>query len=669
MKKGSTVRSGFLLTVLGLVYCDITTSTLYVLKYIIAESGGTQAVSEAMILGSLSLILWSLLLLATFKGVLLLLRADNQGEGGHFSLYALVRKRGRWLLFPAALGGAALLADSFLTPALTMTAAVEGSRFLFSDAFPGTGIRGVMILVLFLLSALFFSQGFGNRRSGRLVGLVMLAWLLFIGTAGAVHVAGASTVLRAFDPRIGVNFLFSAKNSLGFALLGLVFLSVTGMEILYANLDCGGRKVIAQTWPFVLLCVSLSYLGQGAWLMKQLNDPAGISGVAVDPFFQMLPYGLRFPAFALGLAAAWSASRTVMNSCFTLVSEAIRLNLLPALEIQYPSDSVRQEYIPSINFLMWLFSCAAIIAFQGGQRMASAYGLAVIISVLMTGILFFVYSPADNSVTWISRLVALLFVILETGFLLASLEMQQAGGIAVLLLIFLMTAAMISWDQAEKIEKRFVSRLLLADFLPQLEKLRSDTNYMKLADNLVYFDNGNDMATVDQAILYSILDRGPKRAQSYWIVSVNTVSDPYYQNYRAESFGTDCVFRVQLDLGYKCSRPLTRYLRDVLLDMERQRIIPDSRKSYFLSDESSPGTFLYCIFQRRASGTEHFTTPDLWALRMRGLLQRLAGLREEWYTEEDTDYEVERVPLLFNEETPEVRLQCLLKNQEDSISS
>lgn len=662
MQSNRAVHSGFLLAALGMVYGDIGTSPLYVLKYIVAESGGAQAVSEALVLGALSLILWSLLLVATVKGVLLLLRADNQGEGGLFALYALVRDRGRWLLLPATLGGAALLADSVLTPALTLTAAVEGGRSLSPGFLTGLSTRGSVLLVLLLLSVLFFFQGLGSQRTGRFLGPIMLVWFLFIGVTGALQLSGAGAVLRAFDPRLGVRFLFSSKNTMGFALLGLVFLSVTGTEILYANLDFGGRKAITRAWPFVLLCLSLSYLGQGAWLLRQLGSPAGPAGGAADPLFQMLPHALRLPALLLALAAAWTASQTVVNGSFTLVSEAIRLDLLPALEIRYPSNSIRQEYIPSVSFLMWLFSCTAAALFQSGQRMASVYGLTIAIAMLTTTVMLFVHARAEKPGAWPIRCLILLFGVLETCFLIASLEKLLTGGVVTLLLTLLLLGAMLSWNRGEEIERRFSSRLPLREYLPQLEALRSDTDYRRLADNLVYIDGGEDTETVDQAILYSVLDRGPKRARAYFFVTVNTVSDPYLQRYRAENFGTDCVFRLQLDLGYKCSRPLTRYLRDAFLDMERQGLAPISRRSYCLSEESALGTFHYCVLRRRASGAESFTMPERWALRMRNLLQGLAGLREEWYTEEDTDVEIERIPLSLEEESPKERIRRLLRD-------
>ena len=441
---------------------------------------------------------------------------------------------------------------------------------------------------------------------------------------------------------------------------------MTGTEILYANLDFAGRRAITRAWPYVLLCLCLSYLGQGAWLIGHLGDPAALAGAA-DPFFQMLPYGLRLPALVLALAAAWSASQTVVNGSFTIVSEAIRLDLLPALELRYPSDSIRQEYIPAVNLLMWLCSCAAVLLFRTGQRMASVYGLTIAIAMLTTSVMLFTYYRTEQPSRPLRWLV-ILFGLMETGFLLAGLQKLLTGGTVTLLFTLLLLGAMLSWSRADEIEKRFSARLPLRDFVPQLEELRSDAEYGLLADNLVYIDSGKDTDTVDQGILYSILDRGPKRARAYFFVTVNTVSDPNLQTYRVETFGTDCVFRLHLDLGYKCSRPLTRYLRDALLDMERQGLAPVNRRSYYLSEESALGTFHYCVLRRRANGSEEFTIRELWALRTRNLLQELAGLREEWYTEEDTNVEIERIPLSLVEESPSVRIRRLIREENASVS-
>ena len=262
----------------------------------------------------------------------------------------------------------------------------------------------------------------------------------------------------------------------------------------------------------MLLCLCLSYLGQGAWLLRQLGEPAGVASAAADPFFQMLPPALRLPALALALAAAWGASQTVVNGSFTIVSEAIRLNLLPPLEIRYPSDSIRQEYIPSVNVQMWFFSCAAVAAFQSGRRMASVYGLTIAIAMLTTSVMLFVYFRAKKPRAWPLRGLVVLFGVMETCFLIANLEKLLSGGVVTLLLTLLLLSAMLSWSRAEEIERRFSARLPLGDYLSQLQELRADTGVLKLADNLIYLDGRKEMDTVDQTILYSVLDRGPKRA-------------------------------------------------------------------------------------------------------------------------------------------------------------
>ena len=657
MNANRTAPSGFRLAALGMIYGDIATSPLYVLKYIVNESGGAGAISESLVLGSVSLILWTLLLLATAKGVLLMLREDNHGEGGLFALYALVRDRGRWLVVPAALGGAALLADCVLTPALTITAAVEGSASL-----PGAGAlspRILVLLVLVLLTALFLFQSLGSRRTGRFLGPVMLVWLLFLAIFGALQIVSSPGIFRALDPRWGARLLFRAGGGPGFSLLGLVFLSVTGTEILYANLDYGGRRAITRAWPFVLLCLCLSYLGQGAWLLAK----GSAFDRAVDPFYGMLSPALRAPALILALAAAWGASQTLINGSFTLVSEAIRLDLLPALEIRYPSDSIRHEYIPAVNFWMWLLSCAALIVFRSGQRMASVYGLSIAIAMLTSTVMLFVRCRGKGE-RGVGCLV-ILFGVLELLFLAASMGKLRTGGAAVLLLTLLLTGAMLSWHRSGAIERRFTARLPLRNHLEQLRELRSDPAYGKLADHLVYFDADADPDTVDKAILYSILDRGPKRANAYWFVSVVVLSEPYARRYQVETFETEYVFRLRLELGYKCSRPLTWYLRDVFRDMERRGLIRIRRKSYCLSEDSALGTFQYCVLRRRVSGAEALSLTELWAMRQRKFLQSLAGVREEWYTDEDTNLEVEWIPLSLAGEDPVVRLQRLLNDRED----
>lgn len=654
MRSQKTLRPGLHMAALGMIYGDIGTSVLYVMKYIAAEGGAS---GEESVLGALSLILWTLLILTTGKGVLLLLRADNRGEGGHFALYALVRERGKWLLIPAALGGAALLADSVLTPALTVTAALEGLQVLPAFGSMKADSRLIPAAAMVFLTAVYALQGRGNRKTARFFGPVMLVWFGFIGAAGAAWTAAVPAVLRAVNPLLGLRFLFSAGNTLGPALLALAFLAATGTEILYANLDFSGRKAIQLAWPFVLLCILLSYFGQGAWLLSQLGSGMTSAGTAADPFFQMLPAALRLPALLLAAAAAWITVQTVVNSSTTLVSEAIRLDLLPPLEIRYPSDTILQEYIPAVNFLMWLLGCAAVALFRSGQRMAGVYGLMIAAAMLTTTVMLFVYyRDADRRRRWICCVLPV-FGVMETAFLLASAGKLLRGGNVTALLTLLLYAVMMAWNRGQEVEKRFSTRLPLRNYVSQLEQLRARRDLIKAADNLVYMDAGEDMDSVDASALYSILDRGQKRADTYWFVTVTTVSEPYVQRYRVNSFGTDCVFRVVMELGYKCSLPLTEYLEDVFLDRERQGLAPTVRKEYRLSDDSAWGSFHYCILRKRPTGEERFTVPELWSLRLRNLLQSLTGVRREWYTAENTDVETEWLPLSLEEACPAQRIR------------
>lgn len=663
MKRNGAICVGFLPAALGMLYAALAVSPLYVFKLIAAESGGAQPPGEAAVLGPLSLILWSLLLPGGVKNVLLLLRADNRGEGGVFALYTLARERGHGRLLPAALGAAALLGTAALLPALTLTAAAEAGRSLLPESFDSLGPYGNTVFVILALTLLFFFQGNGSRRLGRVLGPLVLVWLLFIGAAGAVRLAGGVSALRALDPRLGLRFLFRGGHPAGFGLLGFVFLSVTGTELLYANLDLTGRKAIVSAWPFVLLCLALSYLGQGAWLLKQLGEGARMPGAA-DPFFRMLPSALRLPALLLALASALAASQTVINGAFSLASEAIRLDLLPAWEIRWPSASMRQEYIPALSFLLWLFGCAAAAGFQSAQRMAPVCGASAAISMLSVSALLFAYlrtrEPGLRALRWLP----LLFGAAEAACLFACLVKLTTGGVLSLLLLALTAAVMLLWKRGGAVARRFSSRLALRRFLPQLAELRACTDLIRHADNLVYFDDGDGMETVDRAILYSVLDEGPKRARAYFFVTVNTVGEPYLQDYRVESFGTDWLFRLRLDLGYKCSRPPTVYLRAVFLDMKRQGLLPSVGRKNALGGRDGLGSFRFCILKRRACAEDCLSLTELWALRLRSFLQDLAGERDEWYADEDTDFEVERVPLRADADAPRRRMQRVFDDTE-----
>ena len=465
------------LVAIGIVYGDIGTSPLYVMKSILEGNGGITQINEPFIVGALSLIIWTITLLTTIKYVLIAMKADNHGEGGIFSLYSLVRSCGKWLIVPAMLGGAALLADGVLTPAVTVTSAVEGLRSIaMMDRLLGGRQTGV-IITLCIITSLFAVQHAGTSRIGKAFGPVMLVWFLFLGATGAMNIFSMPQVLRAFNPAHAVELLVSPYNKLGFMILGSVFLAATGAEALYSDMGHVGRESIYISWPLVKICLILNYLGQGAWLLSSRGDAALASLESLNPFFLMLPGALRPVAVILSALAALIASQALITGSYTLVSEAIRLDLMPHLKVQYPAETKGQIYIGAI----------------------------------------------------------------ETVFFLSSLSKFAHGGYVAVIMALLLLSIMIIWHRGTQLEQKYSVRLKLGDYTENLTALRGDSALPELTQNLVYIGSSDDMETIDRNTLYSILDKDPKRARAYWFLSVHVLDEPNAMNYQVETFGTDYI--------------------------------------------------------------------------------------------------------------------------------
>ncbi|WP_420911956.1 KUP/HAK/KT family potassium transporter [Listeria grandensis] len=417
MEKKDKIRIGLAIGTLGIVYGDIGTSPLYVMKSIVASNGGLNHVSEDYIIGSLSLIFWTLTLLTTIKYVIIALRADNHGEGGIFSLYALVRKRGKWLVIPAMIGGAALLADGVLTPAVTVTSAIEGLEEIpaFEALFTGNTTL-IITIVIIILSGIFFIQRYGTMFIGRIFGPTMFLWFSILGILGIINILGEPSIFRAFSPYYAVELLFSDQNKAGFLILGSVFLATTGAEALYSDLGHVGRKNIYITWPFVKICLLLNYFGQGAWILslKNVDDPF------VNPFFQSMPEQFILYGVLIATLAAIIASQSLISGAFTLVSEAIALNLLPRLGIRYPSETKGQVYIPTVTTVLWIACIGVVLYFQDSSHMEAAYGLSITVTMLMTTILLFQFLRMKGRSVLMTTGILLTFGVLEFAFFVSS---------------------------------------------------------------------------------------------------------------------------------------------------------------------------------------------------------------------------------------------------------
>ena len=665
MNNKKRFRFGLFLVTIGIVYGDIGTSPLYVMKSILEGNGGIAAVDEAFIIGSLSLVIWTITLLTTIKYVLIAMKADNHGEGGIFSLYSLVKDYGKWLILPAMLGGAALLADGVLTPAVTVTTAVEGLRSIESmDRFLGAGQWKVVIITLLIITALFSVQHAGTSRIGKAFGPVMLLWFSFLGVTGLMHVVSLPVVLRAFNPIYAVRILVSPANKLGFMILGSVFLATTGAEALYSDMGHVGKENIYFSWPFVKLCLILNYLGQGAWILQSRGNSALAAIEDLNPFFLMLPEALRPFAVVLGAAAAIIASQALITGSYTLVSEAILLDLLPHLEIRYPADTKGQLYIGKVNNLLWIGCSLVVLYFRSGARIESAYGLAITLTMLMTTLLLAVYLFKLRRRHILAVLVLLVFGAIESIFFISSLGKFLHGGYVTVLLTLVLLFIMIIWYRGTQLEKKYSTQLRVREHVPSLVALHDDTESPLLAHNLVYLVNGSDPELMDRDVLYSILDKDTKRAQAYWFVSVHTLNEPSTMNYELERYGTDCIFRIRINLGFKCAPRVNVYLRQIVQDMQERGELPDQDKKYSIYGKSNVGTFKFCVILKSVTTKTELSDFDEFVLNAKYSIRRLAGSKVRWYGLDTSSLIMERVPLITGGGSVDGRIQ---RAEEDSV--
>jgi len=637
---------GMFLVTIGIVYGDIGTSPMYVMKSIVADNGGLPGVSTEFIVGGLSLVIWSITLLTTVKYVLIAMKADNNGEGGIFSLYSLVRKCGKWLIFPAMLGGSALLADGVLTPAVTVTTAVEGLRSIpMVDRLLGAGQGQVILITLLIISGLFSIQHAGTSKIGKAFGPVMLIWFSFLGVTGLLHIFENPVVLSAFNPVHAVRILFSPANKRGFMILGSVFLAATGAEALYSDMGHVGREHIYRSWPFVKICLILNYLGQGAWVLSNRGDNVLALIEDMNPFFLMLPQSLRPVAVLLGALAAIIASQALITGSYTLVSEAIRLDLMPHMLIRYPSDTKGQLYIGTVNTALWIGCSLVVLYFRSGTRMESAYGLAITVTMLMTTLLLAVYLMKVRKKPVLAVFVLVVFGAIESVFFFSSLAKFAHGGYVAVIMAMLLFGIMVIWHKGTELEQKYSVRLKVRDYLSNIASLRNDEKTPPCADNLVYIDKSDDPETLDRDILYSILDRDPKRAAAYWFFSIHLMDEPDVVRYKLETFGTDYIFRVRLELGFKNDQFLNAYLRPIVSDLLASGELPRQEKRFSIYGPSDVGTFKFGFIRRSvASGTE-LTRFEEFILTAKYRIREMIGSQIHWYGLDTSSLIIESVPL------------------------
>ncbi|MDO4403944.1 MAG: KUP/HAK/KT family potassium transporter, partial [Atopobiaceae bacterium] len=647
-KAGIPLSAGMILVTLGVVYGDIGTSPMYTLKAIMSGNGGLHTMSQDVVVGALSLIIWTMTLITTVKYVLVAMKADNHNEGGIFALYSLVRRCGRWLIVPAMIGGAALLADGILTPAVTVTSAIEGLRTI--DAVHkviGDNQSIVVAITILILCGLFVVQRAGTSTIGKGFGPIMTLWFGFLAASGVINIMLDVNVLRAINPLRGIMFLFDGNlNHAGLMVLGNVFLCTTGAEALYSDMGHVGKANIYVSWPFVKLALILNYLGQGAWIIHNQFDNQLATIPDLNPFFQMLPENVRIFAVILSTFAAIIASQALITGSFSIISEAIRLDLMPHMKINYPSETKGQLYIPLVNNILWVGCIGVVLLFRTSEHMEAAYGLAITVTMLMTTLLLFTYLSKVRKRGLIAVIFLAFFVAIESMFFFSSLTKFFHGGYVTVLLAFSIFMVMYVWRRGTAIERTQSVYLLVYEYLNQLRALTDDDELPYVADNLVFLTNDSSLERLDRDILYSILNKRPKRARAYWFLNVQVTDEPFTHEFSVNDFGTNFIFKVQLRLGFKVNQRVNEYMYQIVETMVKQkRIAPQPHKYSIYRMPSPVGDFRFCMIRKVPSASNDISNYDRNIINAKYAIRRFCGSPVEWYGLENSSILLEYVPL------------------------
>ena len=652
------VSAAGLVIALGIIYGDIGTSPLYVFNAII----GDRTISEELILGSLSCIIWTLTLQTTIKYVVLVLRADNKGEGGTFALFALVRRRRKWLVIPAMIGGASLLADGIITPPISITSAVEGLKEL-----PALGIEDgsntVVIIVLSILALFFFTQQFGTASIGKLFGPVMFIWFTMLLVLGLVHVFDDLAIFKALNPYYAINFLKNYPE--GFWLLGAVFLCTTGAEALYSDLGHCGRSNIRTSWIYVKTCLLIHYFGQGANLLAhrnglQITDEVKKS-LSINAFYDLMPQWFIIPGVIIATAAAIIASQAMVSGAFTLISEAMRLNLWPKVKIRYPSEAKGQLFIPAINFLMFLGCVGVVLYFRKSSNMEAAYGLAIIVTMLMTTILFSNYLVLNRvKPIWIYIFLGV-YLIVETGFLVALMVKFSHGGYITLLIGLLMFLVMYVWYRARKIKNRYVEFVRMEHYVPKIQELSNDRSVPKYATHLVYMTSANNPKEIEHKIIYSILNKKPKRADIYWFVHIDTVDDPYTCEYQVEHIIPNDIIRVDFRLGFRMEPRINLMFRKVVEDLVANKEVNIISRYESLASSNTVGDFQFMVMEKYLSQDNELPFIERVIMKFHFWLKEHSLSEEKGFGLDAANVTVEKFPLIVAPVT-NLKLKRIIEN-------
>lgn len=627
------VTAASLLVALGIIYGDIGTSPLYVLKAIVGE----REITDTLVLGGISCVFWTLVLQTTFKYIWLTLQADNDGEGGIFSLYALVRRYGKFIVIPTILGATTLLAGGIITPPISVASAVEGLTMI-----KGLEQLPTVPIVVVILSVLFFFQRFGTQKIGSVFGIVMMIWFSMLFTLGFSQIIDAPSILGAFNPIYAYQLLLEYPH--GFWLLGAVFLATTGAEALYSDLGHCGRKNIRITWAFVKVALLVNYLGQGAWILSQGQEY--LSGR--NPFYEIMPSWFLLCGIIIATGAAIIASQALISGSYTLISEAMNLNFWPRVAVRQPSETKGQIYIPSVNNLLWIGCVGMILYFQSSTHMEAAYGFSITVAMMMTTILlsyFLIYKLKWNKFLVIGLLF--LFATVEISFFIANVAKIKERWMFLFFELFIFLV-MYVWYYARKINNRFTKFVDLGKYVAQLTELGKDDAIPKFSTHLIYLTKANRRHEVEEKIINSIFSKKPKRADVYWFVHINRTEQPYTLTYEVSELVDDKVIKITINVGFRIQPRTELYFKKIVQDLVAQKelnlhIRPDGSTKYNCEPD-----FKFVVIEKFLSVENEFALKEGLLLNSYFFLKRLGLSDERAFGLDKSDVVIEQIPLVYH---------------------
>lgn len=630
-----------LLISLGIIYGDIGTSPLYVFKAIV----GSQQITEALILGGVSLIFWTLTLQTTLKYVVITLRADNKGEGGIFSLFSLVRRRAAWLIIPAVVGGCALLADGIITPPISVSAAIEGLRSYYPHLH-------TVPIVISIIIGLFIIQQFGTSLVGKAFGPIMFLWFTMMGVLGISYIVEMPMVLKALNPYYAYHLLSTNPNA--FIILGAVFLCTTGAEALYSDLGHCGRRNIQISWIYVKSCLILNYLGQAVWLLQQRGKLLNLD--LHNPFYEIMPQWFLLYGIGIATVAAIIASQALISGSFTLIAEAVRLNLWPKVRINYPTEQKGQLYVPSANWLLCGGCVGVVLLFGDSDHMQAAYGLSITVAMLMTTILVSNYLRRKKVPTYIITIFLAVYLLIELSFLTGNLVKFIHGGWFTLSVGFILFAIMWTWHSARKIRNRYVKFIEIDDYFNIIKELSDDETVPKYASQLVYLTSANFNSEIESKIIYSILQKQPKRADVYWLVHVDVVDEPYKKEYEVDFLVPNKLIRIDFKLGFRVEQQINLLFRRVVEDLVKDGQVDITSTYKSLNRHKIVGDFRFVVIEKVLSRSHNLSFYESFIMAFYVYLKRVSLSEERGFGLDLSFVTVEKVPLMLTApETVEIQ--------------